>query len=465
MIITTELNSDGKLTEKQIREIIQSFDIAALTDNILYYDADNPRISEQQAAKTSKSIVPNEKIPSPYAATLSDTIAGYSFSKIDYLDNKADENDNEKYLKDLKEIYRNNNRDTKDLQLGTMQVGYGASYCIHYVDKTSGKNKYRFTPVTDPRSIVPIFNTSIEPELIAFIYLTEYKDEKGKDVFRLKVYFPEFIDTYETKDLNIKKAYDLISENVVNDYGTPPLEYYFNNFDMDKIVSCFHKVKHYIDAVDAVLSGNWNEIEKFADAILLAMKRFTEDDMTNMKNKRVIEKLTPDEIKHMRYLTKEVQFEYQEWFYKALVSEIHKHTHILDYQNPDTGFLNAESAKALIYRHTDQDTIAKKYELQNRIGQYRRMELLNSIEAIDGAKNKNIYDIDVKYNHVLPEDVKEKIEAVNNATFLSNQTKQEHAGLVDPKVEQQRIEDEKTTINLDDPIIPPVVPPSPDDDK
>jgi SPP1 family phage portal protein len=445
MIIKRDLNTGDRLSDEEITQIISERPCyAQITENMQYYAGDNTALATKILNKAAKGIKPNEKLPTPYASTLSDTASSYSFSNIEYIDKEGDE-DLTNYLEELKDIFDYNDRDIKDLRLGLNQLAWGVGYAIHWVKSINGEKQYRFSPVDDPRNVIPIFNNSIEPELVAFIYTREMTDKDGIESTNVQVYYATEILTYEMRvDADNGTQTLTAPVDMPNDYGMPPLEYYFNDFDFTKNVSLFHKVKAYIDAVDCVMTGNWNEVEKHAEAILLAMKKFKPEDVDNMKSTRVLDNLDAEDLKNIRYLTKEVQFEYQEWFYQALVMEIHKHTHILDYQNPDAGYLAGESAKALIYRHTDMDTIARRNELLNRNGQYRRIRLLNAIRDI----KEDVRGIEIKYNHTLPMDLKEKIEAVNAATFLSNKTKQEQSGF-DPEKESARIEEEKSTVDLD----------------
>lgn len=423
---------DGRLTKEQIQTLLKSqFQKAEITDNMRYYAGENADIGLAYAKNAAKGVKPNHVLPSAYASTLTDTAAGFSFSDVIYKGQDDDE-----YVRSFNEFMYANDGNIKNYRLGQQQLGYGLSYAIHYVDKTPNGNNYRFEVINDPRTIIAVFGTRLNSILQCFLHITALK--KG---YYVEVYYNDIIEEWQIENVNRIKDFKLISDTRVNDYGMPPLEYYYNNFDPMVINSVFQKVKPYIAAVDAILTGTWNEIEKHAKAILVAMRKFKQGDMNNMKNKRVLSVSSKEESDATKFLTKEVQFEYIEWYYKALVQEIHKHTHILDYQNPEANLLGGESGKALKYRHIDMMNLANRIEMYNRKGQYQRIKLFNAITK----KSKDYKNIDIVYKRTLPDDLEERVEAVNKAVFLSNYTKAEQAGF-DPEEEAKRLNQERSVM-------------------
>jgi hypothetical protein len=318
----------------------------------------------------------------------------------------------------------------------TQQAGIGLAYELHWTEKIKGQpNKYRFIDL-DPLCCFPVYDYSISAKLIAFIYTSSTGEDSEKAV---TVYYDGYIDEYTSKDGKLIPGV----MGKYNEYQEIPVVVYYNSHKRGEINSVCQKVKPYIDAMDCVLKGNWDEIDKGMRALLLHMTEISQKDKDDMVNHKDWQLDNIEEIGAIKYLAKEIQVEYQRFFYDIIRGEIHKNAHIVDWYNPDSGMGNVESGKALTYRLTDMNGLAKRVECFNREGQYKRIRLLQNVEALPAGEANMI---EVVYNHNIPEDKFEILTALNQDTILSKRTKYEMIPGVDADTEQERkkLEDEES---------------------
>lgn len=428
-MIRMTLGIDGKLSNDQIIKAMQTID-PLIAENIQYYTGQNPKEIAEYNKREIKGAKPNNYLESAYAATLVDSAIGYCGSEITYTDNIKDDVDATDTMEQLKAIQYYNHNDVLSMKVFTQQLAYGVAYKIHWVDKKQG-NKYMMDTL-DPMACWPVYDYELGSNLIAFIYKACY-GEDGSD--KVTVYYSNVTDTFKFKDGGL----NLISTDIPNDFAPDiPVSIYYNSFNKGEIKSLFQNVKTLINAKDCILRGNWNEIDKGIQAILLHMTEIKAEDVQDMKERQNWQVLNED-LQNMRYLTKEIQWEYQKFFNDVITQEIHKAAHIVDFYNPETGIGTPQSGKALMYRLIDMDTRCKTFEMLNREGEYQSLKLLQNIKAIPSG---DLNMIEINYKHNIPEDFYEKLDAYNRDMLLSKRTKYEMLGL-DPEVEQSRLDDEK----------------------
>lgn len=427
-MIRMTLGLDGKLSDKQIIEAMNHAD-PIIAENIQYYTGANPKELAEFNQRELKGAQPNNYLQSAYAATLVDCAVGYCGSEITYSDNIKDDEDATDTMDALTPIHYYNNNDVLSMKVFTQQLAAGVSYKIHWVDKTEG-NRYMMDTL-DPMTCWPVYDYELGSNLIAFIY----KSESGiKDEQKISVYYNDFTDTFQYKDTKLN-----FIKSMPNDYAPNiPVAIYYNSFNKGEIVSLFQNVKTLINAKDCILRGNWNEIDKGIQAILLHYAEIKAEDIHDMKERQNWQ-VGLEDLQNMRYLMKTIQWEYQKFFNDVITQEIHKAAHIVDFYNPETGVGTPQSGKALRYRLIDMDTRCKMFEMFNRSGEYQSLKLLQNINAIPAG---SLNMITVNYKHNIPEDFYENLDAYNRDTLLSKRTKYEMLGL-DPEVEQARLDDEK----------------------
>ena len=413
---------NGRLTIDQIQECLTVPDI--IQENKDYYQGNNIDAINRYNERIIKGVKPNNYMTSPYFSTLVDSMAGYAFGDIRYIDSIKDDKSAAAAMEKLAEINGYNQTSVKNMAIALGQLGIGVSYVLHWVEMGNPK-KYMFSPI-DPACGFPVYDYSINGNLIAFIYKSEYSD----DEYKLTVYYRDGIDVFIQNSDKI-----VYLESLPNDYNEIPVEIYYNDFNKD-IVSLCEKVKPYINAMDCIQGGNWNEIDKGMQSILLHMSEIQQKDIDDMNMKKAW-KVAVEEIGEIRFLTKEIQWEYQKFFYDLIKVEIHKHSHVIDFTDPEAGLSNTASGEAMKRRMFDMDSKAITLEQMNKIGQKMRLQLLENIGALPEGSSSLI---DIEYNHATVDNTIEKITAL--AVDLSDRTKLELVGL-DPDIEIQRKKDQE----------------------
>jgi SPP1 family phage portal protein len=133
----------------------------------------------------------------------------------------------------------------------------------------------------------------------------------------------------------------------------------YNTNDMSNR-SVFHKVIRYINALDFLITGNANDMEKLADALLVLTKVLKDEDLRHLIELKAIMDISKDE--RAEYLEKNTDPAFREYASKLLIQEIHKHSHVIDWYSPDNGLSGDISGKALKIRLFDMDMFSRKVE-------------------------------------------------------------------------------------------------------
>ncbi len=417
-----ELNANGFLEKETIEELVNANPNESLFKfNQKYYNGENQQILEKVEEREGRNVIPNNIIQAPYVSTLVDSMAGYLGGDVKYALMKTAEEDTKEeerrkeYKAKLDEILYKENQDILDLQIFTCMGRDGVAYEIHYTTENGAIPN--FALVEKPQEIIPIFDFGIKPQLIAFIrHYTVSADKK-----EVVVYYKDQVHYYEIVGGKLSEGKSAGGNHIeTHMYDQVPLVIYKNSFGSDIVSDC-HKVVGLIDMLDAVLTGNQNELDKFAEAILAVTKKINEEDKNNAEEWRFIDELNPKDI---QWITKDINHGFREFVVKCLITEIHKHTHILDFHNPESTVGNVSSGKALQYRLFGMYMYSKKKEMLFKEGAYKRLELIKKIlkEECGGR------EIEIIVNRSLPNHYEEVWVALAKADWLSAQTKCELSG-------------------------------------
>ncbi|MCP4651620.1 MAG: phage portal protein, partial [PVC group bacterium] len=209
------------------------------------------------------------------------------------------------------------------------------------------------------------------------------------------------------------------------------------NTELLSVEAPFHKILPYINALDFVLTGNANDIDKLADAILVLSKLLKDKDKEDMEDWKVLTGVTKDD--RAEFLVKNMDPAFREYVSKLLIQEIHKHSHVMDWYSPDTGLTGDVSAKALITRLFDMEMFSNRIEMVYRMGAERRVELVAELLALTGTPEQ---PIKIEFNRLLPDDMIDKAVALNNITFIADEEKYRLLGL-DPVEQAEKLDAQK----------------------
>jgi len=402
---------------------IASQEIQELKRYSQYYGRDNAELVKRYKDRARRRKTPNNFVPSGYYHTLVDTMAGYMFNNLNYVV----EGEERAYIDQLNQILKANKSDIKDMQTGTRALIYNKAIELVYTVGDEKSSEIKFESF-NPENWILIYTPDIDKKLFCAIrFYTSY--EKEFDYY-LDVIYANQWQYYKVKKKDIterdKPRTLYFTECPVICYRT---ELVGNESSFDLVIP-------YIDALDFILTGNANEIDRLVDALLVLGKVLKPTDLEHMEEWKVLENMKQED--RAEYITKNLSPEFRQYASKLLINEIHKHSHVIDWYSPDTGLTGEVSAKALITRLFDMDMFSKRIELIYKESLYQRINLISQIMTIKGVK---IDEVNIILNRTLPSGIEDKLAALQNVTFISDQTKCEIAG-VDWEVEKQRKEQE-----------------------
>jgi len=388
--------TDNRLTEDQITDYVTHFDSTYIDENRKYAKGENPTIINRDAPENTGN-TPDNKVPMSYARKIVNTVVGYMYKPglIFYSTKKS------KYLKELNRIFDLNHEPLKTALLGKQSSIYGAGYELHYTDSENSPNP-RFCKV-DIREIVPLYDYSIEPQLIAAIRFYDIANADGGKTTKIQVYYSDRVQYCEMTSGG--GGFKLLDEKE-HYYKQVPLVVYYNNEDE---AGDFDMVKKLIDANDVLMSDSLNEFDRFAWAYLILKGLSLQDeDAENIKEKRVLE--LPSGVENdIKFLTKEIPSEFIEFMSGWIRKEIHKQSHVPDFlDNAQTGdSLSGVAISKLLY---DFEFIAATKEAYFKEGLYKRLELINTILNIRDGKSEIMNEIQIVMKRNIPQNDKENAE-------------------------------------------------------
>ena len=424
--------STEKLTQEEIMTYVKEWskdeELGMLRFYKSYYETDNEQLIERVRDRGTRGKTPNNFVPSGYYSTVVDTMGGYLFQNVKY---SGDEN----VIAELNKSYV----EIKDMNAGTNALTYNRGIELVYTVGDGKGVDVKFTSLKT-ESVILIYNTDIEPELFCAIRLTKSADDKK--AYDVDVIYNDLWQYYRIEKGNQGEYKTLIQTKDDKPllFKENPVIVYKTEIISDK--SSFSSVIGYIVALDWILTGNANEIDRLVDALLVLGKSLKPEDLDKMDEMKALMNMKKDD--RAEYITKDMSPAFREYVSKLLIQEIHKHSHVVDWYSPDSGLSGAVSAKALKTRLFDMDMFSERIEKVYRIGAEKRIRLIRQILDIQG---KSTDDVDITFNRSVPSDFEDKLDALSKASFISNQTKVEKAGL-DWEVEKKRLEEENPGIDL-----------------
>lgn len=422
-IISTDLE---RLTSKEIADTIKQYEQSErymeLKQYSRYYNGENAEIHRRYHDKYWRNVKPNNLVPTAYYQTITNTIAGYMFADIDY------DCEDENYKAEIDRIMFENNNAIKDMTAGARAIAYNKAAEIVYTTGDNTKIDVRFAPV-DPLCLIPIYDDSIEPEI--FCAIRYYKVDIDSDVYQVDVIYKDLWQKWEVeKDKAVHKPdFDKL---LLFDY-VPVVIYRTEMFSSASQLDC---IIPYIDALDVLMSGNSNEIDRLVDALLAIGKVLKDEDLEHMEEWRVLEGLKKDD--RAEYITKQMSSDFRKYVSDLLISEIYKHSHVPNWHDMNFGGGDA-SAKALRTRLFDMHMMANKSEMVFREGLERRLLLIQNFLEIN--KSMQYQPVKIEIERLIPSEFEDKALILNQLTFISDQTKAETLGF-DWEIEKERLDEQ-----------------------
>jgi SPP1 family phage portal protein len=340
---------------------------------------------------------PNNKIANAYASYITDTLVGYFIGEpISYT--SADET----LLQDLTMIFEYNDEADENAELAKNASIYGVAYEMLYLSEEDKMIRFK---ALDPKTVIPIFDKTVEENLIAVIrYYDDY------DVVEDKTYtIIEVIDNAYVRRYKLGTSLTLLDE-YQHYFSLVPVAIFKNNEEQS---GDFENVISLIDAYDKMESDSLNDFEYFVDAYL-ALYGFTADgeDVAQMKENRV---LLMDEGTSAEWLIKQTSDVYVENMKNRLDNDIHKFAKCPNMS--DKNFASNASGVAIKFKLLGTENLVAIKERKFKRGIQQRLELMSAINSIL-REGFDWRAIDIVFTRNIPSNDVDIANMVNNLKDL-----------------------------------------------
>ena len=305
---------------------------------------------------------PNNKIANAYASYITDTLVGYFIGEpISYTSN------DDVLLQDLSMIFEYNDEADENAELAKNASIYGVAYEMLYLSEEDKMIRFK---ALNPKEIIPIFDKTVEQNLMAVIrYYDDY------DVVDDKTYtLVEVIDNTMVRRYKMDNSF-LLLEEYPHYFGMVPVAIYKNN---EEERGDFESVISLIDAYDKMESDTLNDFEYFVDAYL-ALYGFTAEpeDVAQMKENRI---LLMDEGTSAEWLIKQTSDTYVENMKNRLDADIHKFAKCPNMA--DKEFASNASGVAIKFKLLGTENLVSIKERKFKRGLQQRLELMSMINSV-----------------------------------------------------------------------------------
>ena len=402
----------GKIINK-----FQTTDLITLNKNYNYYKGKQAIMSK----KPSDEGKPCNKVMTNYCHQIVETYNGY-LTGIDVA-YSADNN-----FDDIQEILNYNDIHSVDSELLRNALIAGVAYEIAYIDE-NGEERFK---VLDPRTVIPVYDNTLNQELKYAIRL--YQD----DLVNGDEYYVEVYDAYEVKTYKSSNgfgSFNLISQKP-HFFKQVPIVVFELNSDKESI---FAQVMSLQDAYNELQSGEVDSWNAFADAyIIMKGVTGTEEDLAQAKSSRVF---MIDNDADISYLTKNINDTQIQNMLVDINNNIHKIANCPDFSQESFGTV---SGIALRYRLLGFENVASSIEANMRKALQKRIELLCEILNLKGGETM-WRDVKIQFTRNLPVNVEETTTIVNSLRGLvSDETLLSLLPFItDPAAELERLKEQQ----------------------
>lgn len=346
----------------------------------------------------SDSTKPNNKIANSYASYITDTLVGYFMGKpVSYNAN------DDTVLEELNMIFEYNDEADENTELAKNASIYGVAYEMLYMSE----EEVRFKSL-DPKQCIPIFDDTIDSNLLAFIrYYDNYDVVQDKTTTIIELITDTTITRYQCG--NNYSNFTLL-DSYKHYFGMVPIAIFKNN---EEELGDFETVISLIDAYDKLESDSLNDFEYFVDAYL-ALYGFTAEpeDIQQMKENRV---LLMDEGTSAEWLTKNVSDNNIENIKNRIDADIHKFAKCPNMA--DKEFASNASGVAIKFKLLGTENKVSIKERKFKRGLQQRLELLATINGVlsDGFDWRSV---DIVFSRNIPSNDTDIANMVNTLSGI-----------------------------------------------
>ena len=305
---------------------------------------------------------PNNKIANAYASYITDTLVGYFIGEpITYTSNDS------VLLQDLNMMFEYNDEADENAELAKNASIYGVAYEMLYLSEEDKMIRFK---TLSPKEVIPVFDKTIEQNLLAVIrYYDDYDYAEDKTFTIVEV-----IDNAKVRRLKWDNSFTLLEE-YQHYFAMVPVAVFKNN---EEEIGDFEQVISLIDAYDKMESDSLNDFEYFVDAYL-ALYGYNADneDVARMKENRV---LLMDEGTSAEWLIKQTSDTYVENMKNRLDKDIHKFAKCPNMS--DQEFASNASGVAIKFKLLGTENLVSIKERKFKRGLQQRLELMSMINSV-----------------------------------------------------------------------------------
>lgn len=389
----------------------------------------------------------------------------YEASLLSDPENVVEENFDDKPLEliEFEDLSSELKMDTKLIEVATYMGACGTGFLMHDVFERI----YPYRNDFDQDKFHKIRSTVVEPWYAerledSAVVMRPRWSKSNELYFIMEVWTHENVTMYKSKSLTEVSAmwtdasglnFDHITldgqletmETIPNPLGEIPLIEFRNN---ENRRSDFFHVTTLIDAVDKTMSDQQNEIEQFRMAYLFMTGKGLSKEMASeiLSQSGII--TTNDEHGDARYLTKELNVEFNQFHLNKLVEQIYTHTNTIDFNGEAfTGNSSGESRQWQIKPLDDRAKIKEQFmtegleDFSNLIEAFMDMPTSGySPSNFDSSKVSFTFRPSVPIDIVYMADAISKLDGVVSKQTLAKQV----PFVEDGALEQKQMSIEKT---------------------
>lgn len=391
------IQSIEQLTPELILSLIERFklkEVPHLKRLKRYYDGQTD--IKQRVTSNGK---PNHKIATPFANYISTSMTSYLIGiPVSY------KSDDTNLIDSVQQIFDNNNEQSHNAKLASLQSIYGIGYELIYINETGTLN----LSTLNPTETFMIYDTAINSKSLAGVRFYEIEDYiSNESQLYVEVYTKDSILSYKQQDDELI----LVDEQVLYFRDVPVVAYQNNDDEFGD----FERVMDIIDAFDLTISDTQNSLAYFADAYLLISGMTVEsDDIIKMKENRVI---VAGENGDAKFITQDGQLGLSDYQNK-LQQNMHTFSFVPNMSEENFG----NSGEALKYKLLGMENATAIKEREFKHGLEQRIKLIVNFLNLKG-QSFNDTDITMTFTRNMPTNTTDLVDTATKLKgMLSDQT-------------------------------------------
>ena len=394
-------------------------------NNEAYYEGNNVLILSKNPQRK-----PDNRVPTAFARLLVDTITGYAgragnirYEYTDQQDEKSEQNTID-FTDLMQEIYSENNEALYTSEQYEEVAIQGNSFEVFYTEESDSPNitimpKFVLVP---KNQFAPIYSSHADRSLIGGVWFRTLSDK----TIIATVYTDQETTVYTKPESQTEWKLAVYEDGRQNPMPNPYGKAIISEYTGSRRKTPFWKpIKSLIDAHDESANKALNEMEKFADNILLLADRVTPEFIENLAQHRVIDGLADsDGASNLpRYLERTLNSDYFQFMTLHYERLIHKISNTPDMS--DENFANNTSGEALKYKLQGLEYQASQLDSYFDQGIKNRFDIIKRVLEVDPKVAYDVmgFGVNIIHERTLPPDLLNLSQVARNLVgILSPET-------------------------------------------